>query len=256
MSLPKDDYRWTPDGKNSYGHFAEFYDQLGWRKFTDLTFRKLKGILSNEKPQIRTIIDFGCGSGELLSRLSKMEFTGAGIDISPGMLEAAQLKLDTGDFELIEGNICDARVKRKFPLAVCFFDTLNHLTTKKEVGLCIKNVMRHLDNNGLFVFDFLTPEGLSDWDTTDITSEEDYFIIQKGKHLVKQNRAKISIEGFVRIPSGEYKRFSQKIAQRGITINEINGLLQKAGFSKISLRGFYFDWELDEGGRILGIARR
>ena len=123
---PEDDYRWAPDAKNSYGHFAEYYDQLGWKRYTDSSYAKLKKIIDNLNIQSGQIIDFGCGTGELLLRLSDLGFTGTGIDITPGMIEKARLKLDSSEFELISGDICSIKLNRKFTLATCFFDTLNH----------------------------------------------------------------------------------------------------------------------------------
>lgn len=250
----EDDFRWAPAGENSYGHFARYYDQLGWKRFTDSTFRKLEKILKSLKLPENRIIDFGCGSGELLARLAEMDFTGSGIDISPGMLENAMLKLDSEEFELLEGDICSAKVNKSFPLAVCFFDTLNHIITKARLRKAIKNISNHIEENGYFVFDFLTPEGLSDWEGTEINSEDEYCVIQRGKYHQRKNRAEITIEGFVKKPDGYYERFRQEIIHRGITVVEMTELLKKAGFSRISMRGFFYDWELEEGGRIFGVA--
>lgn len=252
---PHCDYRWAPEQLNSYGHFSRYYDLLGWSRFTDSSFSRLKAVIRNSNPRPESVIDFGCGTGDLLMRLSEMGFTGAGIDISEGMLQQARLKLDSSEFELVAGDICDTSIDRRFPLATCFFDTLNHIPNKRSLKRFLKNARSHLADGGKFVFDFLTPEGLADWEGTDITSEEEFTIIQKGKHHPRANRAVIEIEGFVKNPHGYYDRFYQKIIERGITVEEMTELLRGAGFEKIILRGYFYGWELEEGGRIFGVAK-
>jgi SAM-dependent methyltransferase len=199
-------------------------------------------------------VDFGCGTGELLKRLSKLGFTGVGIDISPGMIDCAREKLGRNKFELVTGDICNVRLHRKFPLATCFFDTLNHLTTKIEVRRCVKNIRNHLEEKGLFVFDFLTPEGLDDWNGIEVTSKDNHFILQKGKHHIRKGRAHIVIEGFIKNDNGCYDRFYQEIIERSIKIDEMAEHLRRAGFENMSFRGYHYDDELEKGGRILGIA--
>ena len=254
IQYPQGDYRWTPAGQNRYGHFAQYYDQLGWKRFTDSTFSKLGKIIRQFKINPKEIIDFGCGTGELLSRLADLDFTGIGVDASPGMIEKARLKLDPAEFHLLVGDICDKKANRKFPLATCFFDTINHITSQKNLRRFIKNVHHHLEYGGIFVFDFLTPEGLEEWQGTDLNSKDDYFLLQKGKYIPSRKRAMISIEGFVKRPDGNYDRFYQFIEERGITIDEMNQHLVSAGFQHISMRGFFHDYEIDQGGRILGMA--
>jgi len=187
-------------------------------------------------------------------KVAEIGFSGVGVDISPGMLNRAKDKLMAYDFELIEADICTVKIGRKFPLAICFFDTVNHIKSKKKLADFIANAREHLEESGLFVFDFLTPEALKDWEGSDITSKEGFLVIVKGKYIPSKGRALINIEGFIETGGNNYKRFSQFIEQRGITINEMLDHLARSGFGNVSMRGFYNNRELEEGGRILVIA--
>ncbi len=254
VNLPEEDYRWSPGPLNSYGYFAEYYDELGWIRFTNYTFRKLKELINKFKITPKEIIDFGCGTGELLLRLSKLGFTGAGVDFSPGMINRAEKKLKDLEFDLFTADICSADLSREFPLAACFFDTVNHISTRRQTKKFLKNARKHVSAGGMFVFDFLTPEGVKDWEGTEVTSNEDHFILQQGKFIKEKGKALVTIEGFVKQADGKYRRFQQFLEHNGITVEEMAQYLNDAGFEHFSMQGFYHDWELDHGGRILTVA--
>ncbi len=137
--------------KPDYDHIARFYDKILGRS------KQPAGYISNKikrhNPEARSVLELGCGTGTNLDELNE-GFEVTGIDISGEMLKMAKKKVRNGDFYLQD--IRDFRLEKKFDLIICMYDTINHLTLFNDWKKTFANVYKHLNDRGLFVFDFNT----------------------------------------------------------------------------------------------------
>ena len=132
--------------------FTEIYDEI-YQKYKDY-YLLVSDIVKKFAPSKAKILDLGCGTGILEMYLPK-DCKIVGIDNSKDMLKIAKdKKLKNTKFVLAD--IRNFNLEEKFDIAVCINDTLNHLTSSKDLKSFFANVARHLKKGGLLIFDFNT----------------------------------------------------------------------------------------------------
>ncbi|MGV3631158.1 MAG: class I SAM-dependent DNA methyltransferase [Bacteroidota bacterium] len=137
--------------------YSRYYDLL----YRDKPYREeadyVLGTLQNIDPEIKTILELGCGSGAHARFFSGKGFAVTGIDRSAEMIREANEKMIPG-FEALQGNITDFQLEKKFDCAVSLFHVISYLVENDELLSCFRSVNRHLEAGGLFLFDcWFTP---------------------------------------------------------------------------------------------------
>jgi SAM-dependent methyltransferase len=135
----------------NYDTFAEHYDTVVGERRDVASF--LRQILMTFAPHAGTLLELGCGSGSMLKVLSR-HYRTTGIDRSSGMLTIARRKAPKA--RLVQSDITDFELKERFDAIVCPFDTINHNTSLRAWRRVFSNAHRHLERNGIFVFDVNT----------------------------------------------------------------------------------------------------
>ena len=122
-----------------YDLLAKFYDRLMADPL--LRSRQVMRCIERYHPAASSLLELGCGTAAVLNGLSALDSL-AGLDISPNMLDLARARLPGAEF--IEGDISSFDLGRRFDVIVCTYDVLNHLT---DCGLFIfdVNTVGHLD---------------------------------------------------------------------------------------------------------------
>ena len=93
----------------------------------------LKFLDGNEKE----ILEFGCGNGYILSRISFGKKTG--VDFSKTAINSCKKKFKNKNFEFFYGNIENIDLKRKFDAVICS-EVLEHVKNPEKV---IENMIKH-----------------------------------------------------------------------------------------------------------------
>ena len=93
-----------------------------WRKSGAYYHRQLEKYMQYLIPANSSVIEIGCGTGDLLSALNPKR--GVGIDISPKMVEVARSKFSQLQFET--GDLDDLQIKEKFDYVV-LVETIGHV---------------------------------------------------------------------------------------------------------------------------------
>ena len=104
---------------DQYGHA---YDLIKAKYYYNLVKREYSAIIPSEK----TILDIGCGTGEMLNALKPSR--GVGIDISPNMIKEAKKKFEEYSFIVAEGETFLKNVGGKYDFVV-MVDLVEHLTS-------------------------------------------------------------------------------------------------------------------------------
>ena len=135
----------------SYGKLDRFYDAaMGDRTEMASYIRRL---IRQHKPKARTLLELACGTGAILKVLAK-SYDVAGLDVSPQMLSLARKKLPHVRFH--RKDMVRFELGKQFDVIICVFDSINHVLKFAGWQKIFRNAARHLEKDGLFLFDINT----------------------------------------------------------------------------------------------------
>lgn len=140
--------------KNIYKKFALFYDEINNSDFYNHYVSFIKRIIKENNIRNPHILDLACGTGILIQKLRSRYSNIEGVDMSKEMLAVARKK--NKGTPLYNQNFTNVNTKKKYDVIVSTFDSINYVTSKKDLNRTLKNVAGHLNKGGFFVFDFNT----------------------------------------------------------------------------------------------------
>ena len=129
-------------------------------------------------------------------------------------------------------------VSEKFDVIISTFDSINYILNLNQLKNVFKNIVKHLEKKGAFIFDFNTN-------------------FKKLKPIIKKRNARLINEirrgkfwhSYITIKDGK-KEFREEHVERLYSLSEIKSALKKSGFSNLKV---YSD--LNGSRKIVGAAR-
>jgi len=128
--------------------FRKDYDENYYNTFLSLFSKfinKRRVSLVLKYKNSGNLLDIGCGTGDILSELSKY-FSIEGIDISSSAIKIASKKIDKKKLKKID--IESYFLNKKYDIIIAF-DVFEHLNNPKKI---IKKIYTHLTQNGILIF--------------------------------------------------------------------------------------------------------
>ena len=144
-----------------YTEFAKFYDDLFdvtlYDRWAHFVVTKAK-IIQKQPSEIK-ILDLACGTGRLAIKLAQMGFQVTGADLSEDMLTIAEQRARAAnvDVPFIQTDMRNLEGLDQYDLICCFDDSLNYLIDQKDLQTTFKAVYDHLNPDGQFLFDVISP---------------------------------------------------------------------------------------------------
>lgn len=243
----------------AYEVFADFYDKLTGNVGYKERAEYILSVLDKLNHQAGLTLDLACGTGSLTLELKKQGVDIYGIDGSPDMLSVALQKAsDEGEQILF---LCQKMqsidLYGTIDTCVCTLDSINHLTNKQDVQKTFQRVSLFMNKGGVFLFDVNTVYKhrcvLSD-NVFVFDTDEVYCVWQNTPD--EDNKVNISLDFF--IPEGKsYYRITEEFSERAYTMEELNEMLTKAGFTVEAVFGdMTFDAPSEDEQRIIVAARK
>jgi len=105
------------------------------------------------------VLELACGTGNYLVTLSRHNVDISGLDLSDEMLGGAQKRADEQEVEtnLFNGDMRNFSLNERFSLIFIAGNSLQHLNTHEDVGMCFESVRRHLRPGGRFIVEVFNP---------------------------------------------------------------------------------------------------
>jgi SAM-dependent methyltransferase len=155
--------------------------------------------------EIKTLLDIGCGTGDLMQKFQEYGIACDGIDLSALMVEKARAKGLNAEYK----DICD--VDKKYDAIVSVFDVLNFVTPDELEGF-LDCVHAALNDDGIFVFDVNTLHGFANVAEGTMTQEEgDMFLAVDAEF--KDNMLNTKFTMFQKKEEGIYNKEQSTITQ-------------------------------------------
>lgn len=196
-------------------------------------------------PADAEILDLCCGTGQLTGILTERGYRVTGLDGSNEMLKYA--RENTPNVEFIHADVCDFTLPEKFDLVTCFFDSLNHVMTIRELGQVFRNVFSCLKSGGQFLFDLNLEAGYLDrWQGYNGIVEDDHVCLFPLEYEAVNRLAKFDAVIF-RLIDGDWYRSEVHLAQKAYPVDEVRPALEKAGLTVTDL----FEYQIQTGKKEL-----
>ena len=145
---------------SAYEALAGVYDALT----EDVDYERrgdyLEKLLKRSCIPVRTVLDLACGTGELTAILTERGYEMIGVDASPDMLSQARQKAEdlTGEPPVfLNQSMPELDLYGTVDAAVCCLDSLNYLTSPRDVQKTLERLHLFISPGGLLVFDVNTP---------------------------------------------------------------------------------------------------
>ncbi len=143
---------------SSYDAWADVYDLVYQDVKSDIPF-----YLEYARQKGSPILEIACGTGRVLIPLLEAGYEVWGIDSSPAMLAKAQCKISNlpenvrNRVHLVQADMRDFHLEMRFPLVLVPFRSFLLLLTVEDQIQTLKNLRRHLKDEGILIIDIFAP---------------------------------------------------------------------------------------------------
>lgn len=204
--------------------FCRLYNEFGWNEYPRMFAEQLLKWLERRNAAINSALDLGCGTGVLCEALHARGIDTLGVDLSREMIDIARQRAP--QLRYMVADIVSLRPGRRFDLATCTGDAINHIVDLADVGSVFANVHAALNPGGYFVFDLLDPSEA----ITGKPFEAPYGtrgLVRFFSEEAGDGRIELHID---MLEDGALK-FSEVIREKVHSVDAIRGLLRENGFT-------------------------
>ncbi len=189
-----------------FGHYSTYYNLLykdkDYSGEADYTHR----LIQKYRPDAKTILDLGCGTGRHDIILSQKGYAVTGVDLSEEMLAVAHASVDSPSpapqpsFQ--QGDIRTVRLGKTFDVVVSLFHVMSYQIDNKDLEAAFFTAREHLNPGGVFLFDcWYGPAVLTDKPAVRVKKFEDASVeivrIARPDMHVNLNRVDVNYEVLV-----------------------------------------------------------
>ena len=229
--------------------FSRVYDAFGWNYYPEEFAVLLQRWMEKNQIRVQSMLDIGCGTGVLCSRMHAYGMDAQGMDLSEGMIAMAKEKYPELVFE--QGNMVTYKSDRQFDLVTSTCDAMNHILEPEDLQQVMRNVYSYLAPGGYFLFDLLKWEETEECESVDL-GELDGKRLQFQIHRTADGLVSLQIEVF----EGIQLVHTEVIRERIYDAEQILQMLTEAGFSKVRYTDRLLDEESNAASTWFVIARK
>lgn len=219
----------------TYGIFARVYDTL----MDDSLFLKWRDYTQERIPnKDASILELGCGNGELGILLKGNGYAIEGLDLSAEMLTIAKEKqIEAGvEFPLIHADMRDLSDFGSYDGIISFCDTLCYLPSPEDLKKVFNEVYAHLNQEGIFLFDVFTTDYIKKLNGYSHHDEIPGIVFTwdsyQGMH---EHSIEHELSFFEELKDGNYQRHIELHEERTYPLDFYLDQLKEAGFTSIEV---------------------
>ena len=232
---------------DNFNLYAKYYDLLNSDKDYQSEVDYIVELINKASNQeINTLLDLGCGTGIHANLLTEKGFNVDGVDMSIQMVEQAKLKFENNPaLQFFEGDITKFENGKTYDVVTSLFHVMSYQNSNEAVKSAMMTAHKHLNENGLFVFDFWYGPGvLTDRPTNRVKQLENDDIRVERKAtpelLINENVVHVNYEiNIVDKVTSREQNIKERHSMRYFFIPELSYFLKTAGFTVDS----YYEWK-------------
>lgn len=219
----------------AYTVFAEVYDQfmdnIPYEEWSDY----LAGLLEEYGVRHGLIAELGCGTGSLTVELSQKGYDMIGIDNSEEMLSIARVKSDDRILYLLQ-DMREFELYGTVRAVISICDSMNYILMEEDLLKVFSLVNKYLDAGGIFIFDLNTEYKYRTVLADSVIAEnrEAASFIWENCYYEDEKINEYIMTFFLREENGLYRKYEEVHDQKAYTVDQVTGLLRKAGMEFIA----------------------
>lgn len=261
----------------AYTGFAQVYDMFMDNIPYDDWCKYLKELLIEQGVKDGIVLDLGCGTGNVTSRLAKSGYDMIGIDNADEMLSIAMEKAaEEGDKILyLLQDMREFELYGTVSAVVSICDSMNYIMEEEDLKKVFELANNYLDPHGVFIFDMNTEykyktilanntiaenrkDGSFIWDNyyyeDEMINEYDLTVYVK-EDYVEEDQDK-NDEDDTMCEGDVFYRFDEKHFQRAYSLDTVKRLLTEAGMEFVcAYDAFTHNPPTEKSERIYIVAR-
>lgn len=210
-----------------YDKFMEFSDYGAWEK-------QVEELIREGQPNGKRLLDIGCGTGELLLRMTK-NYQCDGMDLSEGMLKIAQRKLKHREVKLFLGDMVEFDTGYKYDIMVSLFDTVNHMVSVEELESHLKSVSNSLNDGGVYIFDVVDREFMNEMFPGGAFVDNRKDITCIWEHEIEEGIDYIDATYFLKNSKGSWDKLTESYSKKIFSEEELKKTITKTDLKLIKV---------------------
>jgi SAM-dependent methyltransferase len=155
--------------------YANYYNLIYQNKNYTGEVEYILSLLNKYQPNLKTILELGCGTGKHALILSEKGYQVDGVDLSDEMISIAHDQRQrlpqniASNVQFEQGDLRTVRMGKKYDAIVSLFHVMSYQTSNEDLSAAFATAKAHLKPGGVFLFDcWYGPGVLSDRPTTRI----------------------------------------------------------------------------------------
>lgn len=190
--------------------------------------------LQEHHPDLRTILELGCGTGSLALALQSLgDYAYLATDRSDEMIRIARRKaaLEEAAIDFDIADFTDFEVEQPVDAIVLLYDGLNYLLEPEPIADVLRCAYNALQPGGLFLFDQSTP--------ANSLNNDAFFEDQgRGKNFAYVRRSRYDADKRLHITAFDLtlagQTFHEEHMQRAYDMSELRALIAKTPFEEVA----------------------
>ncbi|MEO8192552.1 MAG: class I SAM-dependent methyltransferase [Gemmatimonadales bacterium] len=240
-----------------FAAYSRYYDLLYRDKDYAGEARYVADLINSHSPSTRSILEIGCGTGAHASELAGLGYVVTGVDMSEGMLEAAEARRSglPGDLasqlSFAQGDARTVRLDQQFDAVISLFHVMSYQTSNEDLSAAFETVRHHLRPGGVFVFDcWYGPAVIRQWPraTEKNLSDDSIEVSRVARPAIHAGENVVDVSYTVVITDRQTRAqetLRETHRMRYLFTPEIRAALEKAGMTLADSKGWMTDHEPD-----------
>ena len=227
--------------KQVFDIYSLYYDLIYDDKNYLAEAEYIKNLLTTSGFSEGNILEFGSGTGKHGNLLADMGYNVHGIEKSAEMVAKAQ---KSKGFTCQKADISTVKLNRSYDVVLSLFHVISYQTTNKKLNSVFSNASRHLNNDGLFVFDFwYSPAVLYQRPSVRIKKVNDNQIeitrLAEPINYPNENRVNVNYTFYVKdLKTNKIQTFNEVHPMRHLSLLEIDIIAEVYGFKRLKAEEF------------------
>ena len=224
---------------------AELYDQIYSFKDYETESRAIASEILSRRPDCRTILDVGCGTGEHHRYLAG-QFQIDGLDLDASLIDLARSKNQAGEYYVAD--MADFSLGRKYDAVICLFSSIAYVKTPASLAAATACFREHLNSGGIAMVEpWMTPDNWHDGRLHSLNVNRDDLKVCRMN--VSASDGRVSILDFhylIGTPDSGVRYLTERHELGLFTVDEMKNAFEQNGFDVtydpegLTGRGMYF----------------